>query len=305
MTSRFPFAHTYSIIARDPESGNLGIAVQSHWFSVGSLVGWAESGVGVVATQSMVEVSYGPLGLALMKAGKTPQQALDALLVADDNPQVRQVAMLSASGQAAAHTGHRCIAAAGHRNGNGYSVQANMMEKETVWPAMESAYLTDKGDFSKRLMTALFAAQNEGGDIRGKQSAAIRIVAAESSGCPWKDTLVDLRVEDHPDPLEELNRLLRIQHAYTFMNSGDEFLASGEISAALNAYRSAVALAPEVSELSFWYAVTLAQIGQVDQSKSLLHELFAKDIHWKELLIRMPQAGLFNVDPKVMADIIS
>ncbi len=305
MRSRFPFAHTYSIIARDPESGQFGIAVQSHWFSVGSLVGWAESGVGVVATQSMVEVSYGPLGLSLMKAGKTPQQALDALLVADDNPHVRQVAMLNSAGQVVVHTGQRCIAAAGHRSGNGYSVQANMMEKETVWLAMESAYLNSKGSFSDRLMTALFAAQNEGGDIRGKQSAAIRIVAAESSGCSWKDTLVDLRVEDHPDPLEELNRLLRIQNAYTFMNFGDEFLANGDTPAALNAYRTAVSLAPEVAELSFWYAVTLAQIGHLDQSKKLFRELFAKDLHWKELLIRLPQAGLFNVDPIVMADVIS
>lgn len=302
--SRFPIAHTYSIVARDPQSGNMGVAVQSHWFSVGSLVGWAEAGVGVVATQSMVEVSYGPLGLALMKAGKTPKQTLNALLAADDNPQVRQVAMVNASGQVAVHTGKRCIAAAGHHSGDGYSVQANMMDKETVWSAMEKAYLESTDTFPNRLMAALFAAQSEGGDIRGKQSAAIRIVSATSSGSPWKDTLIDLRVEDDANPLDELNRLLRIHQAYTFMNNGDEFLAAGNMPEALHAYRSAVDLAPEMTELLFWYAVTLVQIGKVEQSKSLFRQVFDKDSHWKDLLERLPQAGLFNVEPTVLSDIL-
>jgi len=302
--SRFPIAHTYSIVARDPQSGNMGVAVQSHWFSVGSLVGWAEAGVGVVATQSMVEVSYGPLGLALMKAGKTPKQTLNALLAADDNPQVRQVAMVNASGQVAVHTGKRCIAAAGHHSGDGYSVQANMMDKETVWSAMEKAYLESTDTFPNRLMAALFAAQSEGGDIRGKQSAAIRIVSATSSGSPWKDTLIDLRVEDDANPLDELNRLLRIHQAYTFMNNGDEFLAAGNMPEALHAYRSAVDLAPEMTELLFWYAVTLVQIGKVEQSKSLFRQVFDKDPHWKDLLERLPQAGLFNVEPTVLSDIL-
>lgn len=304
MMSRFPIAHTYSIVARDPQSGNMGVAVQSHWFSVGSLVGWAEAGVGVVATQSMVEVSYGPLGLALMKAGKTPKQTLNALLAADDNPQVRQVAMVNASGQVAVHTGKRCIAAAGHHSGDGYSVQANMMDKETVWSAMEKAYLESTDTFPNRLMAALFAAQSEGGDIRGKQSAAIRIVSATSSGSPWKDTLIDLRVEDDANPLDELNRLLRIHQAYTFMNNGDEFLAAGNMPEALHAYRSAVDLAPEMTELLFWYAVTLVQIGKVEQSKSLFRQVFDKDPHWKDLLERLPQAGLFNVEPTVLSDIL-
>lgn len=302
--SRFPIAHTYSIVARDPQSGNMGVAVQSHWFSVGSLVGWAEAGVGVVATQSMVEVSYGPLGLALMRAGKTPKQTLNALLAADDNPQVRQVAMVNASGQVAVHTGKRCIAAAGHHSGDGYSVQANMMDKETVWSAMEKAYLESTDTFPNRLMAALFAAQSEGGDIRGKQSAAIRIVSATSSGSPWKDTLIDLRVEDDANPLDELNRLLRIHQAYTFMNNGDEFLAAGNMPEALHAYRSAVDLAPEMTELLFWYAVTLVQIGKVEQSKSLFRQVFDKDPHWKDLLERLPQAGLFNVEPTVLSDIL-
>ncbi len=304
MMSRFPIAHTYSIVARDPQSGNMGVAVQSHWFSVGSLVGWAEAGVGVVATQSMVEVSYGPLGLALMRAGKTPKQTLNALLAADDNPQVRQVAMVNASGQVAVHTGKRCIAAAGHHSGDGYSVQANMMDKETVWSAMEKAYLESTDTFPNRLMAALFAAQSEGGDIRGKQSAAIRIVSATSSGSPWKDTLIDLRVEDDANPLDELNRLLRIHQAYTFMNNGDEFLAAGNMPEALHAYRSAVDLAPEMTELLFWYAVTLVQIGKVEQSKSLFRQVFDKDPHWKDLLERLPQAGLFNVEPTVLSDIL-
>jgi len=201
-------AHTYSIVALDKTTGELGVAVQSHWFSVGALVPWAESGVGAVATQSFVEPSYGPLGLELMKVGKSAEEALAALLRADKNETVRQVAMVDARGKAAAHTGKSCIAEAGHYVGDGFSCQANMMLKSTVWKAMAQAFETAKGELADRLIAALEAAEKEGGDIRGRQSAAIIVVKGKSSGVWWKDRIYDLRVEDHLAPVPELKRLL-------------------------------------------------------------------------------------------------
>ena len=177
--NRFPFAHTFSIVARDPLTGQMGVAVQSHWFSTGSLVTWAEAGVGVVATQSMVEVSYGPKGLDGMRSDKSPQAVLSELLAKDDGRELRQVAMVNASGQVAAHTGARCIAEAGHETGEQFSVQANMMLKNTVWHAMAVAFASTSGELSERLMAALVAAQGEGGDIRGKHSAAMLVVKGE------------------------------------------------------------------------------------------------------------------------------
>jgi hypothetical protein len=165
-----PLAHTFSIVARDPVTGDFGVAVQSHWFQVGHSVPWAEAGVGAVATQSFVKVDYGPLGLRLMKEGKSSQEALDLLLSQDSEKDVRQVAMVDGKGRVAAWTGQKCIAAAGHQTGAGYSVQANLMEKPTVWPAMARAFEAAKGDLADRLLAALDAAQAEGGDIRGRRA---------------------------------------------------------------------------------------------------------------------------------------
>src|SRR5512136_1136055 len=213
--------HTYSIVARDPATGELGVAVQSHWFSVGSGVSWAEAGVGAVATQSFVDPSYGPLGLALMRAGRAAPDALAGLLPADGGRDVRQVAMIDAQGRVAAHTGKKCIAEAGHRVGKDYSVQANLMASDRVWPAMAKAFEEAKGDLADRMLAALDAAQAAGGDIRGQQSAALVVVAGTPSGRPWEDRVFDLRVEDHPRPLEELRRLVGVARAYAHMNAGD------------------------------------------------------------------------------------
>ena len=211
---------TYSIVARDPATGEMGVAVQSHWFSVGSVVPWAQAGIGAVATQSFVDPAYGPLGLELMRAGKSAPAALNALVSTDEDKAVRQVAMIDAEGRVAAHTGSRAIFAAGHHVGKQYSVQANLMEKPTVWPAMAKAFESAEGDLAERLLCALEAAQAEGGDIRGRQSAAIVVVRAVSTGKPWEDRLFDLRVEDHPNPVAELRRLVRLQRAYQKLNEG-------------------------------------------------------------------------------------
>ncbi len=294
-TSRFPFAHTFSIVARDPESGDMGVAVQSHWFSTGSLVTWAEAGVGVVATQSMVEVSYGPLGLAGMRKALPAPQVLEKLLAKDKGRELRQVAMVDSSGAVAVHTGARCIAEAGHETGVQFSAQANMMLKNTVWHAMADALKSASGCLSDRLMAALEAAQAEGGDIRGKQSAAMLVVEGKKYPKKWQGILVDIRVDDHPEPLQELRRLLKVNDAYQSMNAGDAFLADGRIEDAFKAYNRAASLAPEIIELPFWQAVTLAESGRVTESLPIFKKVFSADENWRELLKRLPQAGLFKV----------
>ena len=303
--NRFPFAHTFSIVARDPVTGQMGVAVQSHWFSTGSLVTWAEAGVGVVATQSMVEVSYGPKGLDGMRSEKSPQAILDELLAKDEGRELRQVAMVSALGQVAAHTASRCIAEAGHETGEQFSVQANMMLKNTVWHAMAEAFTTTSGELSERLMAALDAAQGEGGDIRGKQSAAMLVVKREKAENPWQGILVDLRVDDHPEPLQELWRLLIVNKAYESMNQGDVFLAEGKISEAFLAYDTAARLAPEIIELPFWQAVTLAESNRLEEALPIFRRVFNEDSHWLELVKRLPAAGLLKVDPEDLKRIVN
>lgn len=296
--------NTYSIVARDPATGEMGVAVQSHWFSVGSVVSWAEPGVGAVATQSFVEVSYGPLGLKLMQAGKTAEQALAALLAADPQREVRQVAMVDRHGNVATHTGANCISAAGHKTGEQYSVQANLMENDTVWAAMAEAYETAEGDLAERLMVALEAAQAEGGDIRGRQSAAILIVPAAGEGRPWRETTVDLRVEDHPRPLEELRRLLRVHRAYQHMNRGDERMTEADVEGALDEYAAAAGLQPENQEIRYWQAVTMTGSGQLDAALPIFAEVFAAEPKWRNVTLRLVPAGLLPDDPALLQQIL-
>lgn len=305
LLARDPLAHTYSIVARDPVTGDFGVAVQSHWFQVGPTVPWAEAGVGAVATQSFVRIDYGPLGLKLMKEGKSAQEALDSLLAKDPEKDVRQVAMVDRQGRVAAWTGPRCIQAAGHQTGTAYSVQANLMDKPTVWPAMARAFEGAKGDLADRLLTALEAAEAEGGDIRGRQSAALLIVRARSTGEPWRDKLVDLRVDDNPAPLVELRRLLSLHRAYEEMNQGDEAVAKNDFPAALRHYTKASELAPEIAELPFWQAVTLFVAGQEDKALTIFRDVFAREDRWVRLVPRLPASGLLPDDPKKIEKILS
>ena len=297
--------HTYSIVARDPETGEMGVAVQSHWFSVGSLVTWGEAGVGVVATQSLIDVSYGPLGLALMKAGRSAPQALAALKVADPHPEIRQVAMIDANGNVAAHTGEKCIPDAGHIVGENFSVQANLMLNRKVWPAMAEAYRNTQGDLADRMLAALEAAQSVGGDIRGQQSAAILIVKGESTGQPWADTVMELRIEDHPAPVQELKRLVRVHRAYQHMNRGDLAIEQGDVEAALREYSAAEALFPGNVEMKFWHAVSLVNAGRVEDSLPLFKEIFAADRNWAILLPRLPKVDLLDADAETLERILA
>jgi uncharacterized Ntn-hydrolase superfamily protein len=298
-------SHTYSIVARDPDTGQLGVAVQSHWFSVGAVVPWAEAGVGAVATQSFVEVSYGPLGLDLMRAGKSAHQALKALLEVDQKKDVRQVAMIDNQGQVAVYTGDSCISEAGHVSGRQFSVQANLMLKNTVPEAMAKAYQFAQGDLIDRMLAALEAAENEGGDIRGRQSAAIVVVSGKPTGQAWRDRIIDLRVEDHSHPVQELKRLVKVHRAYEHMNRGDEYLADGDVEGALREYSSAEQLTPDNVEMVFWHAVTLAGLDRVEEALPLFKKVFAADDNWAVLVPRLPQAGLLPDEPELMERILS
>lgn len=297
--------HTYSIVARDPNTGELGVAVQSHWFSVGPIVAWAEAGVGAVATQSFVDPSYGKNGLELMRAGKSAPDTLKELLAKDEAREVRQVAMIDAQGRVDAFTGKNDIQAAGHIVGNNFSVQANLMLSETVWPAMARAFENAKGDLAERMLAALDAAQAAGGDIRGRQSAALIVVTGKPTGQAWKDRTFDLRVDDSPEPLRELRRLVRLQRAYNHMNAGDLAVERKDNEAALREYSAAEKLVPDNAEMIYWHAVALVNMGRVDESLPLFRKVFAMDRNWVRLTPRLPKAGLLPDDPKLIKRIVA
>lgn len=280
---------TYSIVARDPNTGEMGVAVQSHWFSVGSVVTWGEAGVGVVATQAFAERSYGPLGLGLMRDGNPASMALAELVDADEQSDRRQVAMVDAAGGVAAHTGRGCLAEAGHIVGDGFSVQANMMLNATVPQAMAGAFSSAPGGLVSRLAAALDAAEAEGGDMRGRQSAAIVVVGAERT--PDAKKVLDVRVEDHHDPLGELRRLIEVDKAYARMNEGDEHLAKGDVAAAGVAYAAAQEAVPDNPEFTFWRGVMLANAGRIDEARTFLGDIPER---WQELLRRLPAGGLLS-----------
>jgi uncharacterized Ntn-hydrolase superfamily protein len=297
--------HTFSIVARDPSTGELGVAVQSHWFSVGSVVPWAEAGVGAIATQSFVDSSYGPLGLALIRAGRSAPDALKALLAGDEGREVRQVAMIDAQGRVDAWTGKNDIQSAGHHVGKDYSVQANLMLNDKIWPAMAAAFEATKGDLAERMLAALDAAQAAGGDIRGRQSAALIVVSGKPTGQAWKDRVFDLRVDDSAEPLKELRRLVTLQRAYNHMNAGDLAVEKKDNEGALREYGAAEQLVPDNAEMIYWHAVALVNMGRMEESLPLFKRVFAMDRNWIELTPRLPKSGLLPDDQKLIQRIVA
>jgi uncharacterized Ntn-hydrolase superfamily protein len=286
---------TYSIVARDPITGDLGVAVQSHWFAAGRVVPWAEAGVGAVATQSFVEVSYGPKGLALIRDGLTPEDALVKLLGEDEGAATRQVAMLDTNGNVAVHTGSECIRMAGHRTGDDYSVQANMMTRDTVWDAMAEAFEASSGDLAYRLLDALDAAEAEGGDVRGRQAAGILIVRAEPGEKPWEDTLLDLRVDDHPAPLVELRRLVELSSAYDRLDEAEHLELDGDVEGALREQEAALATHPDNAEIAFWTALSQAGLGRVDDARRTIRVALERHDGWGVLLDRLAEDGFLEL----------
>jgi uncharacterized Ntn-hydrolase superfamily protein len=293
-----PFAHTFSIVARDSATGDLAVAVQSHWFSVGSTVSWAKAGVGVVATQSFIDKSYGPNGLKLMGENKAADEVLAALLQKDSGREVRQVAMIDRNGKVASHTGRHCIDFADHITGDNFSVQSNMMLNKTVCAAMAKAFQQSFGQpLAKRVLAALKGAQAAGGDIRGKQSAVLLVVSGNANIEPWNERLVDLRVDDNDDPIKELDRLLRLHDAYEHMNNGDLAVEKNDMVKAMNEYNSAMQMFPGNLEMKYWTAITLANNKEVNKAATMLQKIYQQDANWRELTKRLPHANLLTVSP--------
>lgn len=289
-------AHTFSIVARDAGTGEMAIGVQSHWFSVGTIVSWGRSGVGVVATQSFVDPAYGPEGLDLMQEGKSAEEALQELVEADPGRDYRQVAFLDVNGTVSAYTGQSCISSASHMVGENYAVQANMMLNDRVVPAMSRAFLEHQDlPLAERVIRVLQAAQAAGGDIRGKQSAALIVVGPHTTEEVWSDHRINLRVDDHPEPLAELDRLLRVHRAYEHMNAGDLAVELQDMELALQEYGAAEAMFPGNLEMKYWKAVALANNGRLEEALPIFRDVFDRDHNWRELTRRLPASGLLTV----------
>jgi uncharacterized Ntn-hydrolase superfamily protein len=296
---------TYSIVAIDKEAGLMGVAAQSRWFSIGPVFNWAEPGTGVAITQSYIEMSYPYLSLAMLKAGKAPDRILQALLSVDLRSDGRQLAILDTEGRVAAYTGTNCLREAGHVTGDGFSVQANTMKNTEVWPSMASAFEKTRGPLKLRMMAALDAAEAAGGDLRGKQSACMFIVKVKPSGLPWMDRVIDLRVEDHPEPLKELRRYIRLQEAYEHAYRGDDLTFLGRFEEAMDEFKLSTQGAPEIEELKFWYAVTLARCGRVSEALPLFKNAFEVRNDWKEVLRRMMRTSFYTLDSETLERILS
>jgi len=277
---------TYSIVAHDPQTGECGVAVQSHWFSVGSVVTWGRAGVGTVATQSLADPAYGPRLLEALAGGEEPEAALQRFVADDPGGRFRQVACVRADGATAVHTGEGCIAFAGHRTGDGFSAQANMMSNDTVWGAMADAFAASEGSLARRLMAALDGAEAAGGDARGRQSAALLIVPAQ--GEEWNRT--ELRVEDNPEPLAELRRVLTVSEAYDFASKADDAMGEGRHEDAARYGAEALALQPDNHEFMFWAGLGMAQAGDMDNAMAMVRRAIELQPGWAELLGRLDSA---------------
>ena len=287
------FAHTYSIVAKDANTGEMAVGVQSHWFSVGTLVSWGKSGVGVVATQSFVNPSYGPNGIELMENGVSAEEALKNLTDKDEGRDFRQAAMLDVNGSVNAFTGEKCIESAGHFVGDNFSVQANMMLNDQVIPAMKKAFQDNSNlPLAERIIKVFEAAESVGGDIRGKQSAALIVVGAEKTSNVWEDKKIDLRVDDSSNPIKEIKRLLKVHRAYDHMNKGDLAIEENDMDKALSEYGKAQVLFPENHEMSFWKAIALLNNGKKEAARPILKKVFKENPNWKKLIYRLPKSGL-------------
>ncbi len=271
--------HTYSIVARDPETAELGVAVQSHYFAAGSVVPWVESHVGAVATQAMGEPSYGSRGLDLMREGKSAAEALTQLLAADAARETRQVAMIDSAGRVAAHTGARTVESAGHIVGDNFSVQGNMLLNGKVWPAMAEAFVATAGDLAARMLAALDAAEAAGGDIRGRQSAALVVASGKPGANKW-DKPFDLRVDDSPQPRGELRRLVGLGRAMLHRSAASAAVSRGDFAAALAELAAAGRAAPDDVENQYWRAILMAVTGSVEESLPLFRQVFARNRNW-------------------------
>jgi uncharacterized Ntn-hydrolase superfamily protein len=293
---------TYSIVARDPLTGRFGVAVQSHYLGVGPVVPWLEAGVGAIATQASVNISFGPIGLELLRAGRSAAEVVAACVASDEHAETRQLGVVDAQGTVAAHTGAECIPACGHLVGDAFSVQGNLLERDSCWPAMAAAYqaaLAEEVPFVERLLRALEAAEREGGDVRGRQSAAIMVASGDLQAAAWRGRLMDLRVEDHPDPVPELRRIVTLQLAYEMTDDEGDTAKAGK--SAEERYASARQLAPDAYELVFWRGIELARRGDLEAARRELGIAFEADQRWRTTLEHLAGAGREGMTPDLAA----
>ena len=299
-----PFAHTYSIVARDAKTGEIAVGVQSHWFSVGTVVPWAKAGVGAIATQSFVNIEYGRRGIPLLEKGVSPEEMFETIAKRDEGKAFRQVGIIDVDGNTFAHTGEKNIKFADHITGENFSVQANMMKSETVVPAMAKAFQKyNKLSLAERVIQVLEAAQNAGGDIRGKQSAALIVVSGERNETENQPHQIDLRVDDHQNPVQELSRLLQVKRGYELMNKADVALERNQVKKALSLYNKAENLMPENQEVKFWKSVGLLNTGETRQGLEQLKNVFKQNSDWQKLIQRLPNSGLLKVEKRTMDSI--
>ncbi len=296
--------NTYSIIAVDKEYGEIGIAVQSHWFSVGTSVAWIRAGTGAVATQSFINPSFGPIGFTLLEQGYTPEETIQELLKNDDGYQARQVAVINKVGEASAFTGTSCFRHAGHYVGPNYSVQANLMSSEKVWSAMSETFENSKGHLAERLLSCLEAAQAQGGDIRGKQSANLKIARLFATGKEWEDNMIDLRIDDHPEPLKEMKRLLTLFRAYEHMDKGEKAIELNDKKQAEEEYSQALNLCPDNLEIRFWHTISKIDTIQDHSVEKELHSIFERDNRWAIMLERLAETGMVQLDDERLSRLI-
>ncbi|HLA65533.1 MAG TPA: DUF1028 domain-containing protein [Candidatus Saccharimonadales bacterium] len=295
---------TYSIVARDPLTGRFGVAVQSHYLGVGPVVPWLEAGVGAIATQASVNISFGPIGLELLRAGRSAAEVVAVCVASDEHAETRQLGVVDSGGSAAAHTGAECIPACGHLVGDAFSVQGNLLERDSCWPAMAAAYreaLAEEAPFVERMLRALEAAEREGGDVRGRQSAAIMVVSGELQAAPWRGRLMDLRIEDHPDPVPELRRIVTMQLAYEMTDEEGDATKAGK--SADERYASARQLAPDAYELVFWWGIELAKRGDLDAARRELRIAFDADQRWRTTLEHLAAGGREGLTPGLAAQL--
>lgn len=303
--SEEPFAHTFSVVAIDTTTGEMAVGVQSHWFSVGSIVSWAKSGVGVVATQSFVNPALGTDGLKLMSEGLAADEVVNKLITEDKGRDFRQLAMLDKNGKIMAYTGSKCVQSAGHIIGNDYSVQANMMLNNKIVVAMAKTMETSRDiPLAERVVKAMQAAQDAGGDIRGKQSAVLLVVSTKPTP-EWADKKINLRVDDHSEPLLELERLLKVHRAYEHMNNGDLAIEHNDMALALKEYAAAEQMFPENLEMKYWKAIALANNGNLEMALPIFKDIFNKDKNWLEMTKRLPASGLLNLSQPDLEKIYS
>ncbi|MEM0118019.1 MAG: DUF1028 domain-containing protein [Conexivisphaerales archaeon] len=294
---------TYSIVAIDKTKEQIGVGVQSHWFSVGSIVTWAKPSAGAVATQAFADPRYGYLGIELMSEGISAKKVLKMLLSTDEKADSRQVAMVDFKGEVASHTGKNCLPEAGHVAGEGYSAQGNIMKNRQVWIQMADAFERSEGELADRILASLYAGQKAGGDIRGMQSAAILVVKLKRSSEPWLDKIVDLRVEDSSKPLEELTRILTVHKAYVHADKGDAFLSEGKLEEAMKEYKRAFEFAPANEELRYWYAIGLLNSGKINEGLRELKAVYDTNPEMKRITPKLPNYGMLKVDEKLLKEI--